>query len=225
MRLVSLLFDGITALDIVGPLQVLTHLPGVEAITVAKTAGPVRDRQAALGLVAEKALGEIDRADILLVPGGPGTRGLIDDAEVIDWIKAIHPTTTWTASVCTGSLLLGKAGLLTGKRATTHWGAAAILAALGATYVEQRVVFHDADRLVTAAGVSSGIDMALGLLAKLQGDEAAMAAQLGIEYDPQPPFDAGAPSKAPESVLAKLRPVLKQLNDPVVAALKARTPD
>ncbi|MGQ3031698.1 MAG: DJ-1/PfpI family protein, partial [Ferrovibrionaceae bacterium] len=168
MRLVSLLFDGITALDIVGPLQVLTHLPGVEAITVAKAAGPVRDRQAALGLVAEKALGDVDRADILLVPGGPGTRGLIDDAEVIDWIRRIHPTTTWTASICTGSLLLGKAGLLTGKQATTHWGAAAILEALGATYVEQRVVFHDADRLVTAAGETARSNKPDGMDAREQ---------------------------------------------------------
>lgn len=153
-----------------------------------------------LGLLCDARLDEVTRPDVVVVPGGIGTRTLLDDAQLLDWLRSVHAQTRFTTSVCTGSLLLAAAGLLDGLTATTHWGAVEMLEHLGARYVEQRVVEHLPQRIVTSAGVSSGIDMALRLVELLVDAEAARAAQLMIEYDPQPPFDCGSLAKAGEAV-------------------------
>jgi len=165
---------------------------------VAAERGVHRTDQNMLGLVADFALSEVTSAEILVVPGGIGTRPLIDDEATLEWIRAIDAGTTWTTSVCTGSLLLGAAGLLRGKQATTHWAALDMLKEFGATPVSERVV--EQGKIITAAGVSSGIDMALRLAALVAGDEVAQAIQLGIEYDPQPPFDSGSVATASEAI-------------------------
>jgi putative intracellular protease/amidase len=203
MDIAILLFDKLTALDAIGPYEVLQRLPGAQVRFVAAARGPVRTEQGMLGLVADFALDEVTTADILLVPGGIGTRPLVDDEPTLEWIRAVDAGSDWTTSVCTGSLLLGAAGLLQGKEATTHWRALDLLSQFGATPVSRRVV--EQGKIITAAGVSSGIDMALTLAARIAGDEVAQAIQLGIEYDPQPPFDAGSPSKAPAEVVELVR--------------------
>jgi putative intracellular protease/amidase len=188
------LFDRFTALDAVGPYEVLSRLPGAEVVFVAEQAGPVRTDTRALTLVADRALADVDACDVVVVPGGPGTREMLEPQPLHDWLRAIDATTQWTTSVCTGALLLGAAGLLDGLEATTHWSAFDTLASLGARPTERRVVPQG--KVVTAAGVSAGIDMALWLAAQIAGDEVAKAIQLGIEYDPQPPFDSGSIAKA-----------------------------
>ena len=188
------IYDRFTALDAVGPYEVLSRLPGAEVVFVAEEAGPVRTDTRALTLVAERALADVDACDVVVVPGGPGTREMLQPQPLHDWLRAIDATTQWTTSVCTGALLLGAAGLLDGLEATTHWSALDILATLGARPTERRVVPQG--KVVTAAGVSAGIDMALWLAAQIAGDEVAKAIQLGIEYDPQPPFDSGSVAKA-----------------------------
>ena len=188
------LYDRFTALDAVGPYEVLSRLPGAEVVFVAEQAGPVRTDTRALTLVAERALDDVDACDVVVVPGGPGTREMLQPQPLHDWLRAIDATTQWTTSVCTGALLLGAAGLLDGLEATTHWSALDTLASLGARPTERRVVPQG--KVVTAAGVSAGIDMALWLAAQIAGDEVAKAIQLGIEYDPQPPFDSGSIAKA-----------------------------
>jgi transcriptional regulator GlxA family with amidase domain len=152
-----------------------------------------------LGVVRDFSRDEVTSADILVVPGGIGTRPLIDDEPTLEWIRAIDAGSTWTTSVCTGSLLLGAAGLLQGKPATTHWAALDMLRQFGATPTSERVV--EQGKIITAAGVSSGIDMALRLAEHVAGGEAAQAIQLGIEYDPQPPFDTGTRAKAPDRIV------------------------
>ena len=194
MRIAILIFDRLTALDAVGPYEVLSRLPGAELHFVAPERGLVRADTGALGLSADRALYEVSDPDLLLIPGGEGNRPLLDDDEVLEWVRAAHEGSTWTTSVCTGALVLGAAGILTGKRATTHWAYLDDLRALGAIAVRQRVV--EDGKVMTAAGVSAGIDMALALAARIAGDQAAQAIQLGIEYDPQPPFDAGTPEAA-----------------------------
>ncbi len=203
MRIVIPIFDRFTALDAVGPYEVLSRLPGAEVTFVAAERGPVRTDSGALAITADAALDEIDSADILTIPGGPGTRQLMTDPQLIEWVQRIKPTTTWTTSVCTGSLLLGAAGILDGLKATTHWSADELLNSTGATYVEERVVIEG--KVITAAGVSAGIDMALTLAARVAGDVVAQAIQLGIEYDPQPPFDTGSKSKAAPEIVEFLR--------------------
>jgi len=193
-----LIFDRFTALDAIGPYEVLQRLPGAEVKLVGAERGPVRTEQGMLALVADYTREEVTRADVLVVPGGIGTRPLVDDRPTLDWIRAVDATTTWTTSVCTGALLLGAAGLLDGKEATTHWRVLDLLAKFGATPVSRRVV--EQGKVITAAGVSSGIDMALTLAAHIAGDDVAQAIQLGIEYDPQPPFDSGSVEKAPPAV-------------------------
>lgn len=201
MDIALLIFDDLTALDAIGPMEVLSRLPDARLKIVAKRKGEIRAHasSSSLGLIADHALTEVERAEILVVPGGMGTRKLVDDAAITDWIRALHETTAWTTSVCTGSLLLGAAGLLEGLRATTHWGAMDLLAGYGATPTSERVV--EQGRIITSAGVSSGIDMALTLAAKVAGDEVAQSIQLSIEYDPQPPFDSGSVAKASDAVL------------------------
>jgi len=193
-----LLFDGITALDIVGPYEVLQRLPDANVKFVAETAGEIRTDNKFLALVADYSFADVTSADVLVVPGGFATRGLESNDAVLEWIRAIDATTTWTTSVCTGSMLLAAAGLLEGKEATTHWASLERLKEYGAIPTGRRVV--EQGKFVTAAGVSSGIDMALTLAAHIAGDEYAQGIQLGIEYDPQPPFDAGSLAKAPPAV-------------------------
>jgi putative intracellular protease/amidase len=188
------LYDRFTALDAVGPYEVLSRLPGAKIVFVAEEAGPVRTDTRALTLVAERALADVDACDVVVVPGGPGTREMLEPQPLHDWLRAIDATTEWTTSVCTGALLLGAAGLLDVLEATTHWSAFDTLATLGARPTERRIVPQG--KVVTAAGVSAGIDMALWLAAQIAGDEVAKAIQLGIEYDPQPPFDSGSVAKA-----------------------------
>jgi len=197
------LYPGFTALDAIGPYEVLSRVPGAEVTFLAEQPGPVATDTGVLTIHAPKALTDVPAPDVFVVPGGPGTRRMLEDSAVIDWIRGAHETTTWSTSVCTGSLLLGAAGLLTGLDATTHWMAMDILASLGAHPVSDRVVIRG--KIVTAAGVSAGIDMALTLVAKMAGDEVAQAIQLGIEYDPQPPFDAGSPAKAPQPIVDIVR--------------------
>src|SRR3954451_23929987 len=200
MQIAYLLYDRFTALDITGPHDVFNSVPGNEAIFVAEQAGPVRNESDTLSMVADASLDEVTSPDIVVVPGGFGNRTLLEHEPLHQWIREVHETSTWTTSVCTGSLLLAAAGLLDGAPATTHWLARDVLAGLGAKPVPDRVVEHG--KIVTAAGVSSGIDMALILVQRVWGDEVAQAVQLGIEYDPEPPFDAGSPEKAPEQIVS-----------------------
>jgi len=202
VEIVCLLFDGITALDIVGPYEVLQRLPEADVKFVARQRGAVRTDSGFLALVADRALDEVTSADVLVIPGGFATRALERDADLLAWIRAIDTTTTWTTSVCTGSMLLVAAGLLEGKEATSHWASLDRLREYGAIPTGQRVV--EQGKYVTAAGVSSGIDMALTLVGRIAGDEFAQTVQLGIEYDPQPPFDAGSVDKAPAAVVEVL---------------------
>ncbi len=203
MDIAILLYDRFTALDAVGPYEVLSRLPGAEVSFLAAEPGPVRTDNGMLTLLAERSLAEVEHPDIVLVPGGPGEVAARAGGAALGWLRAADQTSTWTTSVCTGSLILAAAGLLDGRRATTHWLALEQLGQLGAEPVSERVVFDG--RLVTAAGVSAGIDMALALAARVAGPQVAQAIQLGIEYDPQPPFDAGSPASAPEEIVQALR--------------------
>ncbi len=199
MRTAILVFDGITALDAIGPYEVLRSVPGWEVEFVGKERGVVRTDCGALGLSADKSLAEAGEPEIVLVPGGKGNRALLDDEEVLGWLRRVDATSTWTTSVCTGSLVLGAAGLLEGKRATGHWLQLEPLRAYGADPVGGRYV--EDGKAITAAGVSAGIDMALHLVTQELGPEVAQAVQLAIEYDPQPPHDAGSPAKAPPAIV------------------------
>jgi putative intracellular protease/amidase len=203
MNTAILLYDGFTALDAIGPYEVLSRLPGARVTFVAAEAGPVRTDNGMLTVHAERSLADVPSPEIVLVPGGPGEVAQRAGGPALDWLRAAHETSTWTTSVCTGSLVLAAAGLLQGERATGHWLAMGKLGELGAEPVAERFVF--AGKIVTAAGVSAGIDMALALVAEIAGEAVAQAIQLGIEYDPQPPFDAGAPHKAPAEIVALLR--------------------
>ena len=199
MQIAILIFDGITALDAIGPYEALRSVPGWEVRFAAPEAGEVRTDSGALGLVADAALEDVPAPDVVLIPGGAGNRPLMEDEGVLGWLRDADRSTRWTTSVCTGSLVLGAAGLLAGRRATCHWLYLDRLGDFGAEPTAERVV--EDGKLMTAAGVSSGIDMALRLIAREAGDEVAQAVQLGIEYDPQPPFDAGSPSKAPRPIV------------------------
>jgi transcriptional regulator GlxA family with amidase domain len=205
MRVAVPLFERVTALDAIGPYEVLQRVPEVEVVFVGLHAGSVRTDNGMLGLVVDAELEDLPDPEIVLVPGGVGTRALLSDERMRSWIRVAHENSVLTTSVCTGSLLLAAAGLLTGLTATTHWSAYELLRSLGADPVEQRVVPHWDRRIVTAAGVSSGIDMALAVVAHLFDDVAAQAAQLIIEYDPQPAFDAGSVAKAGDLVMARAR--------------------
>jgi transcriptional regulator GlxA family with amidase domain len=203
VRIAVLIFDRLTALDAVGPYEVLSRLPGAELTFVAKEAGEKRTDTARLGITADATLADVPDPEVVLVPGGEGNRALMSDRAVLDWLRSAHETTEWTTSVCTGSLLLAAAGILDGVRATTHWAFVDQLRELGAEPVSERVV--EQGKIVTAAGVSAGIDMALTLAARIAGEEVAKAIQLGIEYDPAPPFDAGSPATAPPELVELVR--------------------
>jgi putative intracellular protease/amidase len=203
MQIAILLYGRFTVLDAIGPYQVLSGIPDAETVFVAEHPGPVRDEVGSLVLSAAAGLADVPRPDVVVVPGGPGQRDQMQDGPVHEWLRAADQTSTWTTSVCTGSLILAGAGLLAGRRATTHWLAMDELGALGATPVGDRVVSDG--KYVTAAGVSSGIDMALTLTGRLAGDDTAQAIQLMIEYDPQPPYDAGSADRAPAEIVSRLR--------------------
>ncbi len=203
MDIAIALYDGFTALDAVGPFETLSRLPDARVTWVAHDAGLVRTDNGMLALEASARFEEVPHPEILVVPGGWGTRALVSDERLLAWIRAAHETSTWTTSVCTGSLLLGAAGVLDGLPATSHWLELETLAGYGAAPTGRRVV--RAGKVVTAAGVSSGIDMGLWLIGEIAGAEHAQRVQLEIEYDPQPPFDAGSPEKAPPELVARYR--------------------
>jgi putative intracellular protease/amidase len=203
MLVVIPLFPRFTALDGIGPYEVLQRVPSIDVVFVGDQRGEVRSDNGMLGVTCDATFDDVAGPDVIVFPGGIGTRTLIGDETVLEWVRGAHRQTLFTTSVCTGSLVLAAAGLLDGLTATTHWSAAELLDELGAQYVPQRVVEHLPERIITAAGVSSGIDMALRLVELLVDAEAAQASQLLIEYDPQPPFDAGALGKASAATRAR----------------------
>lgn len=206
MNIAFLLYPGFTALDIVGPFDVLSRLPGADAAFVAKETGPVPNDNDILQIVATETLAQRPNPHLFVIPGGTeGTMAAAQDAEILDWVRGAHGSSTWSTSVCTGSLILGAAGLLQGKSATTHWAMAEQLGATGATYKAERWVREG--KIITAAGVSAGIDMALFLAGEIVGETGAKALQLGIEYDPAPPFDSGSVAKATPEVLEAVQSV------------------
>jgi len=204
LQVVIPLFERVTALDAVGPYEVLQRIPTLDVTFIGHRKGEVRTENGLLGLTVDATFEEFPEPDVMVVPGGVGSRQLLDDRRVLDWVRDAHQGTRLTTSVCTGSVVLGAAGLLDGLTATTHWSCYAELAATGATPTPARVVEHLDERIITAAGVSSGIDMALRLVELLVDGTAARAAQLMIEYDPQPPFDTGALAKADDAVVQRV---------------------
>ncbi|RAI59477.1 DJ-1/PfpI family protein [Roseicella frigidaeris] len=217
-----LLFPRLTQLDFTGPFEVLSRLPGARVRTLWKEAGPVR-ADTGLTILADTALADCPPLDLLCVPGGPGVAPLMEDAAVLAFLQRQAAGARWITSVCTGALVLGAAGLLRGKRATTHWASHDLLAALGAEPVRARVVRDG--RLVTGGGVTAGIDFALALLAELAGPETAQAVQLQIEYAPDPPFTAGEPATAPPAVLEAARQrgaAMRAEREALVARVAAR---
>jgi putative intracellular protease/amidase len=197
------IFDGLTALDAIGPYEVLSRLPDARVEFAALEPGVKRTDNGMLALTAERALDELPHPDVIVMPGGHGTRALMHDDRMLDWVRVAHETSRFTTSVCTGSLVLGAAGILDGLEATTHWAVLDTLGRLGAVPVTRRVV--EQGKVITAAGVSSGIDMALTLAARIAGEDVARAIQLAIEYDPEPPFDSGSIAKAPPEIVALAR--------------------
>lgn len=193
MQIAILIFDKLAALDAVGPYEVLRLVPGWEVHFVGLEKGEVR-AEGGLGLAVDRTLDEVPEPDMVLVPGGRGSEALLRDDTVLSWLRTVDERTRWTTSVCTGSLVLGAAGLLEGRRATSNWLFLEQLRGYGADPVGGRYV--EDGKVVTAAGVTAGIDMALHLVAREVSPEVAQAIQLGIEYDPEPPFDSGSPHKA-----------------------------
>ncbi|MQY10545.1 Isonitrile hydratase [Streptomyces sp. RB5] len=201
MQIVVVLYPRFTALDIAGPYDVLGRLPGAEVVFVAEERGLVPNENGELSFLATASFDEVTHPDLVLVPGGPGTKEqLAPDGPLVRWLRAVDPHTTWTTSVCSGSLVLAAAGFLKGSPATSHWKVTGLLPLFGAEPASERVV--EAGKYITAAGVSSGIDMALTLAGRIAGDTDAQAIQLAVEYDPQPPYDAGSPAKAAPEVHA-----------------------
>lgn len=208
MKIAIALYPGLTLLDVIGPYQVLALLPDDEVVLCAEVAGRLSDDNGLVHLDVERTFGDVEQPDVVVVGGGHGSRALAHpDSAIVEWIRRAHATSRFTTSVCTGALLLGAAGLLEGRRATTHWRFTDQLEAFGATAVRDRVVVED--RVITAAGVSAGIDMALTLVDRLRGAELARAIQLGIEYDPQPPFDSGSPWTAPPELVELVSAVME----------------
>jgi transcriptional regulator GlxA family with amidase domain len=209
MNIAIPIFDDLTALDAVGPYEVLSRVPGARVHFIAAVPGPKRTETQMLALHADRALTELPEPDVVVVPGGFGTRALMRDEAMLAWLRHAHEHSEWTTSVCTGSLVLAAAGLLDGLEATTHWLMLDRLAEFGALPVSRRVV--EQGKIITAAGVSAGIDMALRLAARLAGDTLAQGIQLGIEYDPQPPFASGSPATAPPEIVELVRSRAQQL--------------
>ncbi|MEV4508348.1 DJ-1/PfpI family protein [Dactylosporangium sp. NPDC049525] len=203
MQMIFVVYEGMTALDAIGPYEILSRLPGAQVTFAGVTAGPVRADTGALTLVADRALADCGSPDLVLVPGGPDVRAQTTDTALHDWLRAVDPGTTWMTSVCTGSLILAAAGLLRGRTATSHWLALDRLPAYGVTPVAERVVRDG--KYVTGAGVSAGIDLALTLAGTVAGPAVAQSIQLATEYDPRPPFTAGSPGSAPPALVSHLR--------------------
>ncbi|MBW2494294.1 MAG: DJ-1/PfpI family protein [Deltaproteobacteria bacterium] len=202
MQIAFLIYEGLTALDIIGPYEVLSQIPGADIRFVAKRSGPIVVDSGAFSIGTEHKLADVPRPDVFVIPGGiAGTFAAAKDPEILDWVREAHAHSRYSTSVCTGSLILGAAGLLKDANATTHWAAKTLLEQTGATYTEERIVV--AGKIITAAGVSAGIDMALYLTAELVGPDLAKLAQLSIEYDPAPPFDAGSPAKAGDAIVQR----------------------
>ena len=202
MQIAFLIYEGLTALDIVGPYEVLSQIPGVDLRFVAKRAGSVTVDSGAFSIGTDHKLADVPRPGVFVIPGGvAGTFAAARDPEILDWVREAHAHSRYSTSVCTGSLILGAAGLLKDTNATTHWAAKTLLEQTGATYTAERMVV--AGKIITAAGVSAGIDMALYLMAELVGPDLAKVAQLSIEYDPSPPFDAGSPAKAGDAIVQR----------------------
>lgn len=199
MQIALFIFDRMTALDAVGPLEIIGRMPDADVRIVGKSTGTVRAGH--IGLTVDHTIDDVDKPDILLIPGAADMTSVMADAEVLDWVRAVDRTSTWTTSVCTGALVLAAAGLLKGKRATTHWSALDRLADFGAIPVSDRVVTDG--KIMTGAGVSAGIDMALTLLGAVSGDDHAKFVQLMTEYDPSPPFDSGSLAKVPKAIREK----------------------
>jgi transcriptional regulator GlxA family with amidase domain len=200
MDIAIVLYDRFTALDAVGPYEVLWRIPGARVRWIgAEARAYATDR--GLKLVADETLADVPAPDVLVVPGGTGARDALADERLVDWIRTADATSTWTTSVCTGALLLGAAGLLRGRRATTHWAYLEALAGYGAEPASERVVRQG--KVITSAGVSAGIDMALTLAAHIAGEDVARAIQLRIEYDPEPPFDSASTAKAAPHIVAR----------------------
>ncbi|MFD5479205.1 DJ-1/PfpI family protein [Streptomyces hawaiiensis] len=203
MQIAIVLYDSFTALDAVGPYETLGQIPDAETVFVAERTGPVRNDSRNLALTADRTLADVPHPDIIVVPGGPGPLPLDADGPLLTWLRTADETSTWTTSVCTGSLLLAAAGLLKGRRAACHWLALEELKRHGAEPTGERVVTDG--KYVTAAGVSSGIDMGLTLLGRIAGDDHAQLVQLALEYDPRPPYGAGSPETAPAHLVELLR--------------------
>ncbi|MCJ7437927.1 MAG: DJ-1/PfpI family protein [Acidimicrobiia bacterium] len=204
MQVAIPLYPRLTALDAIGPYEVLQRVPELDIVFVGEERGTVRTENGFLGLTVDAAYDEVPRPDIVLVPGGNGSRAFTNGGEIVDWLQAVHPTTRFTTSVCTGALVLGAAGLLQGLTATTHWAVLEALRPFGAEPTSERIVEHLDERIITAAGVSAGIDMALRLVQLLVDDIGAQAAQVMIEYDPAPPFDAGHPTRVDDAVMTRV---------------------
>ena len=194
-QIAIVIYPGFTALDFIGPYEVLRWLPDTEVRFVWHEPGPITADSGVLVIGATHSFAETPSPDVILVPGGMTTIEHARDEELLDWVRSAHQTATWTTSVCSGSVILAAAGLLDGKRATSHWAALRMLKALGANAVGDERVVHEG-HIVTSAGVSAGIDLALWLAGQIGGEDRAKAIQLSIEYDPQPPFDSGHMSKA-----------------------------
>jgi transcriptional regulator GlxA family with amidase domain len=204
VQVVIPLFPKFTALDGVGPYEVLQRIPSIDVTFIGHRRGEVRSENGMIGIVADATFDDFPQPDIIVFPGGVGTRALEVDDGVLEWVRHAHETTRLTTSVCTGSLVLAAAGLLKGLTATTHWACYAELEAHGVQPTADRVVEHLDRRIITAAGVSSGIDMALRLVELVVDRTAAQAAQLMIEYDPQPPFDCGSLAKADDVIVTRV---------------------
>jgi len=203
MQIVFLFYDGMTALDAIGPHEILFRLPNIKVLRAAEHAGPIKTESNNLIVNAEYSLSDITQADVLVVPGAGNATSLKEHPKTLAWVQKIHQTTTWTTSICTGSLILGAAGILSGHTATSHWAVIERLNQYGAKPISERVV--ESGKIITAAGVSAGIDMALNLAAKISGQKVAETLQLGIEYDPAPPFDVGSPAKASPEICEALK--------------------
>ena len=207
MQIAIPLFDRFTALDAVGPYEVLSRLPGAEVRWVSADPGPQQTETRSLTILAEDSLDDVPEPEVIVFPGGYGTRALMHDDRYLSWLRHAHERSQWTTSVCTGALVLGAAGVLDGLEATTHWIELETLKDLGARPCQRRVVQQG--KVITAAGVSSGIDMALTLAARIAGEDFAKALQLGIEYDPEPPFDSGSTGKAAPELVELVRNAMR----------------
>lgn len=203
MQIAFLIYEGVNPLDAIGPYEVFRHMPGAEPVFVGLDRGPVRDESKTLALTVDATIDDVSSPDVLVVAGGAGEANLRGDEHVLEWVRRVHATTEWTASVCTGALILGAAGVLQGREATTYWLARELLANYGARLVEERVVVDG--KVATSAGVSAGIDLALELVDRIEGDVIAQSIQLAIEYDPDPPFDSGSPETAPPVITELVR--------------------